>query len=299
MISSFAARAAAVTVSVAVAAALTGCGERAEPTGPLAAPFPVTAEGAAEEQTVLEAPPSRIVALDVGSAEIIEELGAQERLVGTPASSDASPITETGEVDIPVVVSLEPDLIVATSETDPIALAQAARETGAAIYVRPSRTVELVVVGVVELGALLGSPADARVLAGQIVRDITEVEALLSDVEVVTVFVDRGLFVTIPDQSILGDLIRRARGRTIVTGSDLAPVDPETLAQQDPDVYLATSDSDVSLQILRDNVETSDLAAVRTGRFAILPVELLVSPGPDVAADLRIVAAALHPDALG
>jgi iron complex transport system substrate-binding protein len=299
MISSFAARATAVTASVVAAAALAGCGERSEPTGSIAAPFPVTAEGAAEEQTVLDAPPLRIVALDVGSAEMIEELGGQERLVGRPADSAVSPVTETGDIDVAAVVSLEPDLIVATSETDPIVLAQVARETGAAIYVRPSRTVELVLVGVIELGALLGNPAQARVLGGQIERDIKEVEALLSGVDVVTVFVDRGLFVTIPDQSILGDLIRRAGGQTVVTSPDLAPVDPETLTQQDPDVYLATSDSEVSLESLQGSVDTRDLRAVKEGRFAILPAELLASPGPDVAADLRIVAAALHPDALG
>ncbi len=62
-------------------------------------------------------------------------------------------------------------------------------------------------------------------------------------------------------------------------------------------MYLVTSDSDVTLDDLRANPSTKDLAAVRAGRVVEVPVELVTRAGPRVAQGLEAIAAALHPDA--
>ena len=54
------------------------------------------------------------------------------------------------------VAKLKPDLIVAAADTDPVDVAQAARRSGATVYVQPSRTVEDVERAVIELGFLDG-----------------------------------------------------------------------------------------------------------------------------------------------
>jgi ABC-type Fe3+-hydroxamate transport system substrate-binding protein len=113
----------------------------------------------------------------------------------------------------------------------------------------------------------------------------------------VTVFADTGFFVTIDDGSIFGDLIRQARGQNVAPDPGLGPVDPKQLAAADPDVYLATSDSGVTLDSLRRDPDTRNLTAVKDGRVVILPVDLVTRAGPNVGHALERVAAALHPDA--
>jgi ABC-type Fe3+-hydroxamate transport system substrate-binding protein len=62
-------------------------------------------------------------------------------------------------------------------------------------------------------------------------------------------------------------------------------------------VYLATSDSGVTLESLQRDPDTRDLGAVQNGRVVVLPDDLVTHAGPRVAEALEAVALALHPDA--
>lgn len=283
---------------------LAACGQRDEPTGSVSAPFPVTVEGAGDAPTTLPSAPDRVVALDAGSAELIAALGAGGSLVGVPAGvevsgadSPAEVVDENGTVDVPAVVALEPDLIVVTPETDRGGVARVERRTRAPLYVQPALTVDDVRRGVLDLGFLLGRPVEARKLAGKLERDVAEVEDKLADVDPTTAFVDTGLFVTIRDPSLFADLIHRAKGENVATETDAGPLSPEELAARDPDVYLITSDSGLTLDSLRRNPDTRDLRAVRDGRVVMLPLDLVTRAGPRVAEALETIAVALHPEA--
>jgi ABC-type Fe3+-hydroxamate transport system substrate-binding protein len=274
---------------VAATLVLTACGERDEPTGVVASPFPVTVEGAA---------------LDAGSAELIAALGAADRLVGVPVGVDvnaaetpAQVVDENGTVDIGAVVALEPDLVVVTPETDRVDAAQVERRTRAPVYVQPALTVGDVRRAALDLGFLLGRPVEARRLAGKLEKDVAEVESKLGDVKPTTAFVDTGLFVTIRDPSLFADLIRRAKGENVATETDAGPLSAEELADRDPDVYLVTSDSGLTLEDLRRSPQTRDLTAVKDGRVVVLPLDLVTRAGPRVAEALQTIAVALHPDA--
>jgi len=289
---------------VAATLVLTACGERDEPTGVVASPFPVTVEGAGDAPTSLESPPDRIVALDAGSAELIAALGAADRLVGVPvgvnvdaAETPAQVVDENGTVDIGAVVALEPDLVVVTPETDRVDAAQVERRTRAPVYVQPALTVGDVRRAALDLGFLLGRPVEARRLAGKLEKDVADVESKLADVKPTTAFVDTGLFVTIRDPSLFADLIRRAKGENVATETDAGPLSAEELAGRDPDVYLVTSDSGLTLEDLRRSPQTRDLTAVKDGRVVVLPLDLVTRAGPRVAEALQTIAVALHPDA--
>lgn len=288
---------------LAAALLVTACGERGEPLGELPQPYPVTVRGGGDRATTLGARPDRIVALDPGSAELIAALGNGQRLVGVPAKVRASGgpkvvVSRTGQVDVDAVVELEPDLIVSTSAIDQLDSTRAERQSGAALYVQPNSSVNDVLRGTIELGFLVGEPVEARRLAAQLGAEVSEVEAKVAGEPTVSAFVDTGFFITIPERSLLGDLIRRAGGESVAgetPGPD--PIPPERLLQLDPDVYLATSDSRVTLAQLRSDNQTARLTAVRRGRFAVLPSQLVVPPGPHVGRALERIARALHPDA--
>lgn len=296
-----------VPIAALLVAALLGggCGERAEPVGAVTQTYPVSVHGAGDRSTVVKARPERIIALDPGSAQILLELGAGDRLVGVPtglARGDAAKaevvVRRTGLVNVDAVVALDPDLIVATPGVDELDLARAGRRSGAAVYVQPETSILNVERGTIDIGFLVGAAPEARELVGGIQRHVDAIQARLANVDPVTVFVDTGFFITVPERSLLGDLVSMAKGESVAGESPgPGPFPLSELGRLNPSVYLATSDSRVTLAALRRNPATRNLTAVKKGRLKIVPVRAVTWPGPRVAAGLEAVARALHPDA--
>jgi iron complex transport system substrate-binding protein len=294
---------------VLVVLALPACGERPEPVGEVEQPYPVTVQGAGERPTVAPRRPERIVVLDPGSAELLVALGARDRIVGAPAGvprgdgaervprEAAEVVSSALQVDVDEIVRLEPDLIVATGGADLLDISRAERRTGAALYVQPSTSVEDVLRGTLELGFLVGEPVRARQLASRIRSEVAAVEDRVAGAPSKSAFIDTGFFITVPERSLLGDLVRRAHGESVAGQTPgLEPFPLRRLSRLNPDVYLATSDSRVALADLRKNPRTAALRAVKRGRFAVVPSRLVHRAGPRVGLALEHVARALHPD---
>jgi iron complex transport system substrate-binding protein len=298
-------RGARICVLLTLTLLATGCGERSEPVGALPQSYPVTVQGAGDRNTEMAKRPERIVALDAGAAETLKKIGAGDRLVGVPAglakgdAADADLVVRsTGQVDIDGVIDLEPDLIVATPGIDQLDLARAERETEAAVYVQPEVSIESVQRGIIDLGFLVGEAAAARQLVGEIDKRVAAVTERVAGEAPVSVFVDTGFFITVPDRSLLGDLVRKANGQSIAGESPgPGPFPLREIAKANPRVYLATSDSDVRLGALRANPELRSVKAVKAGDVHIVPAALVLRPGPRVGDALEEVARALHPDA--
>lgn len=278
--------------------------------GELEQRYPVTVQGAGDRPTVATARPERIVALDAGATELVIALGARDRLVGVPdgiprgsAPGRAPPdaievVSPTLQVQVDEVMDLEPDLIVATTGTDLLDVSRAQRETGASLYVQPSSSVDDVLRATLELGFLVGEPVAGRRIASQIRSEVAAVEERIAGLPARTTFVDTGFFIPAPERSLLGDLVRRAGGRSIAGATPVPePFPLARLRRLNPQVYLATSESRVTLDDLRADPRTGSLRAVRRGRFAVIPSQLATRPGPRVGRALEQIARALHPDA--
>jgi iron complex transport system substrate-binding protein len=264
------------------------CGERREPTGPTVQLYPVTVQDARDQRLVVQAPPSRIVALDDGASMIVRALG--RRAAG-------GVITNAGNLDIARLRRLHPDLIVATETGGEEDLSRAAQATKAPVYLAPADSVKGLEHAVTQLGLVLGRPVAARNLVRTIEQKRERVERTLRNAPPVSVFVDTGYFTTVSDQSLTGDLIRIAHGRNVAGSTPgSAPFDLDELRRTNPDVYLATSDANVTLADLRKDPRTRALRAVRSGRFATIDENLLVA-GPHVGDALLQIARLLHPDA--
>lgn len=291
----------AVPLLLCVAVVLSGCGARSEPLGPLAQEYPVRVEGAGDRAAVLTAPAERIVVLDPGSAELLVALGAGERLVGVPAGfAEAGTaddvVSSTGQVSVDQIVDQEPDLIVGTPTVDQVDIARAERESGAVAYVQPASSVDDVFRGVIELGFLTGEAAAARTLAGSIREEVEQVEGRIAGAASVPVFIDTGFLITVPERSLIGDLVRRARGES-VAGPDPGPEPFEAceVAGLEPAVLLLVVDPGraAGTPSFRDCARTPDIRVER------IPADLVLRPGPRLGEALAAVARALHPDASG
>lgn len=285
-----------------VAMVASGCGARSEPLGPLAQEYPVRVEGAGDRAAVLTAPAERIVVLDPGSAELLVALGAGERLVGVPASLDeALPdarrvVQSTGQVSVDEVIRLQPDLIVATPAIDQVDVGRSERESGAVGYVQPASSVDDVVRSVIELGFLAGEAAAARALAGSIREEVGQVEGRVAGAASVPVFIDTGFLITVPERSLIGDLVRRARGQS-VAGPNPGPEPFEAceVARLEPAVLLLVVEPRraAGTPSFRDCPRGADIRVER------IPADLVLRPGPRLGEALAAVARALHPDAFG
>ena len=283
-------RTAATIAAFALLLAGTACGERSEPTGPLAEVYPVTVQGAGDRATVIASVPRRIVPLGAGPREILKALGLEKRTITVNDSLVGLPL-------VGAIRRARPDLIVASSDTDPLDLARARAGAHAAIYVEPGGSVDEVVDAIGNIGLLTGAPLAARRLTTAIEGKRAAVAAKLRGSPTVTVFVDTGDFSTVPSRSLLGDLIREAHGENIAGPSpEPGPFPLSRLVQLDPEAYIATSDSGRTLAGLRSQPGTRRLRAIRSHRFGILP-ESATIPGPGVGEALEQVARLLHPDA--
>jgi iron complex transport system substrate-binding protein len=282
-----------LTLVAAVAAALaliaTACGERGEPTRATVRLYPVTVAGAGDRPFVVRRAAKRIAVLAPGPRAIIQALGARAQIAGAP-------IGPNGEIRIRRLAQLHPDLIVASAETADVELSRAAGVTHAKVYQAPDGSILEVERAITQLGFLTDRPVDARRLVQQIETRRRFVRAKLKRSPAVSVFVDTGLYTTVPDQSLIGDLIREAGGDNIAGQSPPAgSFDLATLQSLDPEMYLATSESGTTLTDLRRDSRTKKLTAIKEGHFAIVPSGLLL-PGPRISDGLLRIARLLHPD---
>ena len=280
-------RLALATVAALLLLGATACGERSEPTGPAAAFYPLTVQAGDRPLVVIE-PARRIAVLDPPSSSIVRALGAGRRIVGpSPAA----------KIDFAALRRAHPDLIVASEDADERALSRAASLTQADVYTVMGGSIRQVERSITQLGLLTNTPVHARALVRHIETQRRRVNARLKAVQRVTVFVDTGFFTTVSDQSLIGDLIREARGINVAGSTALSgPVYLPDLLELDPDQYMATSDSDVTLADLRRNRRARKLRAVREGHFAIADADLL-QPGPRIGEGLLEIATLLHPNA--
>jgi cobalamin transport system substrate-binding protein len=279
-----------LTAAVTVAALLLGataCGERSEPTGRTAPLYPVTVQSG-DRQLVATAPARRIAVLDGPARSLVRALGAGGRIVGPRPAR---------QIDFTALRQSHPDLIVGSDSIPDSDLSQAAAVTHANVYTIPGTSIQQVERSVTELGRLTGTAVEARALIRRIVAERHLVDTRLAHTPSVTVFVDTGFFTTVSNQSLIGDVLREAHAVNVAAAiAQAGPVDGGQLRRLDPDVYLATSDTGLTLRELRRNPATRRLRAIREGHFALVPAALLV-PGPRIGEGIVAVARLLHPDA--
>jgi iron complex transport system substrate-binding protein len=281
---------AATAVAVLLLVAGTACGERKEPTGALVPLYPVTVQGAGERPAIVTSVPRRIVPLGAGPRRILRALGLRARTVTVDDSLVGLPL-------VGAIRRAHPDLVIASSDTDPLDLARARTATHAQIYVEPGSSIDDVIGAIGDIGLLTSRPVAARRLTARIAHERQLVADRLRGTANVSVFIDTGDFGTVSSRSLLGDLVHEAHGDSVAGPSpEPGPFPLRRLRQLDPVAYIATSTSGRTLAGLRANSATKKLRAVQAKRFGIVSTAATI-PGPAVGNGLAEIARILHPDA--
>jgi ABC-type Fe3+-hydroxamate transport system substrate-binding protein len=261
--------AAAAGVALGTIVLLTGCGQRSEPTGPKVQIYPVTVDQPSGPSVVLDHRPTDVVALTPEAASLLSSV------LGRKISPDHG--------------GRGAELVVTTPES--------LNRRPPRAYVAPDSSIDAVEDALTDLGLLLDRPIAARQLVEGIETKRRFVHEHLKGVPPVTVFVDTGLFTTVSNHSLLGNLIQEAGGRSVAgAGPQAGPFEVGRLMRANPDFYLATSDSGTTLADLRRDPRTRHLKAVREHHFATL-ASRVVQPGGEIGTELLAIARYLHPDA--
>jgi iron complex transport system substrate-binding protein len=257
----------------------------------------------------LPALPRRIVSLVPGVTEMLYAIGAEDRLVGRtdfcdypPAARSKPSVGGTVAPSLEVLVSLKPDLVVATSAGNSDETRRQLERLRVPLYLVDPHGLSDVFATITRLGALTEREGRAaEVVAGleQRVRAVA--------VRVAARPRPRVLYVVWPDPLIVPgrgaavtELIELAGGASVsADGPEGYPrYSVEAAVARGPEVIVLARHGAATAPYAREKWERfADLPAVRAGRLHAVDGDLFHRFGPRVVDALEILARLLHPEA--
>ncbi len=268
----------------------------------------VTARYGAGKEITLPRRPERIVSLAPSNTEILFALGLGDLVKGVttycdyPAEAkDRAQVGGFMDFSIEKIVSLKPDLILATSGQDQglaplIAL-------GIPVVVLDATTMPEIDQCIRVVGDLTGKKKEAQKLIDEIDREVKIIADKISAVapsdrpKVMYVAWDDPIL-TVGPGTLIDQMICLAGGINVAAGAHepYPTFSLEAVVMADPDVLLLPRvHGGLDLRGLRSREAWKDLTAVRKGRVYLLEDNLVSRPGPRAAQGLREIAEALYP----
>jgi ABC-type Fe3+-hydroxamate transport system substrate-binding protein len=261
------------------------CGAKPEPTsGKLDVTYPASVRDGSNRIITVEAPPRLVLVVNGGPERLLARLGV--RAAVAPAG-----------VTVARIRAAHPDLVV----VGPGITAQDEKRNenfisrlATPVFVMPGGRLEDVERGAVALGVLTNHAEAGRALALTLRREREEITRRLANVTPLTTYVDAGFGTSIQRTTLLAKLLALAGARLVGPADGVATVNAKMLARLDPDAYVATSTSGVTLARLRSRPGLRTLRSVAAGRVFI--VDPAAARADTTAyALLRSLAHSLHP----
>ncbi len=284
------------------------------------ATFPITVTDVRGEKITIAKQPQRIISTAPNNTEILFAIGAGPRVIADTDYCDYPPEAATlpkigGYLDpnVEKIVSLNPDLVLATRGTSKAILDRMATLKVPAVCLDPESIPETLE-AIRTIGAVTGETASAKKLAQALDARRQAVLAKTTPLPAVTrpttLFLftaeDLNALYSVGPGSHIDAMIADAGGRNVGAHATTPwpQLSRETVFASDPEVILVLDGSVMSkpitpaeaLRRFRANRRWRDVRAVKTGRVAVLDGDALTLPGPRMLDGLEAMAAALHPD---
>jgi ABC-type Fe3+-hydroxamate transport system substrate-binding protein len=261
------------------------CGAKPEPTsGKLDTTYPASAKDGSGRIITVEAPPRLVLVVTGGPQRLLARLGV--RAAVAPA-----------DVTVARVRAAHPDLVVVgpgVTAEDVQRNETFISRLAVPVYVMPGARLEDIERAAVALGVLTNHAEAGRALALKLRRERQQIAGRLEGVAPLNVYVDAGFGTSIPRSTLLARLLALAGAHLIGPANGIATVNARALHRLDPDAYVATSTSGVTLARLRSQPRLRTLRAVTAGRFFI--VDAAAARADTTAyALLHSLAHSLHP----
>lgn len=244
--------------------------------------------------------PRRIVCLTEDTVETLYLLGAQSRIVGISgftqrpvhARREKPLVSAFTTADLPKILALEPDLVLAFSDLQ----ADIARDlirSGLTVLTFNQRSVEQILAMIATVGALVGEAAAAQRLIDQLQRNLDAAAARARSFQ----RRPRVYFEEWPDPLIAGirwvsELIEIAGGTDIFAELRTEPmargriVQASEIAARDPELIVASwCGKMVKPERIRARSELEHTSALRGDHIVEIKSTLILQPGPAALSD--------------
>ncbi|HEX5735846.1 MAG TPA: cobalamin-binding protein [Blastocatellia bacterium] len=244
--------------------------------------------------------PQRIISLAPSVTETLFALGLSDRIVGVTSYCDYPPeaaqkerVGDTMRPSLEKVISLKPDLVIASTASQLEQFVQRLDELGVPIYVSNPRLLFDLLSSIERIGEITGVKERALDLSRGLRERIEAIERKSAELEKPKVLFILGAdpLITVGKTSFVSDLIRRAGGASI---SDDVSVDYpqyslETAVAKQPEViFLQAGESALPSRL-------KQTPAARANRVYHLNDDLLLRPGPRIVDGLEQMAEKIHP----
>jgi iron complex transport system substrate-binding protein len=255
-------------------------------------------------------PARRIVCLTEETVETLYLLGEQDRIVGVSGYAVRPPkvrrekprVSAFISADIPKVLALEPDLVLAFSDLQADIAAELIR-AGVAVHVFNQRNLAGIFAMIRMLGAMVGAADRAEQLAAGLERRISGIAARERPVPRPRVYFEEWDDPLISGIAWVSELIEVAGGEDVLQelrsrkAAKDRIVSPDVVRNLAPDVILASwCGKKVVPDRIRQRPGWSHIPAVRNNRIVEIKSPLILQPGPAALTDgLDAIVAALWP----
>jgi iron complex transport system substrate-binding protein len=257
-------------------------------------------------------PPRRIVCLTEETVETLYLLGEQDRIVGVSGYAVRPPqvrrekprVSAFISADIPKILDLKPDLVLAFSDLQADIVAELVR-AGVAIHVFNQRDIAGIFAMIRTLGALVGASERADQLAAGYERRLADIVSIARPGPKPKVYFEEWDDPLISGIGWVSELIEIAGGEDILPdlrfhqSAKNRIISPDLVRALSPDVILA---SWCGKKVVPDKIKRragwDAIPAIRNDRIIEIKSPLILQPGPAALTDgLDAIVAALWPNA--
>jgi iron complex transport system substrate-binding protein len=236
--------------------------------------------------------PQRIVSLGPINTENVFLLGAEDRLVADTsycvhpaAARDKVKIGSVMQVNIEQILSLHPDLILATGLTTPQQVAQLAASGVRVVHFPQPSNFAAICDQFLELGRLLGLEARAREIIAEAQKEVQAIQQRVKGLPPKKVFMQVGahpLFASVVS-SFTNDFIVLSGGINIAAGQRDGHYNREKVTAQNPDVIIISvmgSEGGIGAREKDEWLRFTPISAVQNGQVFVVDPDLICSPSP-------------------
>lgn len=275
--------------------------------------FPRTVVDGMGREVPIDAPPQRIASVTLGSDEILQSLVGPERLLGVtffasdPAISNiADQLEGIPHTDLVAnteyLISLDPDLVIVASFTDPAALDQLLDADLTVLVLTEFNTVDEIRTNIRLLGQVTGEETRAETLIAAMDSRLNELHSLTENQDPLRVLYYEPGGITYGPGSTVDEIITLAGGENVIAESDLGAyplVDAEYIIAANPDVVLLGgwfTDSGDPLTWFLNDPAFRTLRAVQNRRVYAVNDAHMTNVSQYVVLGVEDVARALYPE---
>jgi len=261
-------------------------------------------------EVVFTFPPKRIVSLAPNVTEILFSLGLDTEIVGVSALSNfpegAKRKVKVGSYvspDFEKIVSLKPDLIVATGVGNTRDVVDRLDKLGFPTYVIFPKNVDEILRSIHHLGQVVDREREAAVIVQGMKKRRDRVVERVKDLHRPKVFLQVGEapVVTVGKGSFADDLIRLAGGENIAGNQkEMYPRwGMEEVLQRAPEIILISAMNPKAdyQKVLQGWSRWKSIPAVKQGRIYTIDSDVIDRPSPRIVDGLEAIGRILHPEA--